>query len=331
MKHYVLGLLIAINVNCIAQAKYSSMPDDFVSFHESISAAERMFKNDSVLQAYAKFDNAFANYKGQINPGHYYRAALCAIKIREEYKALHFLEKAIINGYEVDSAKKNEITFYNQNTKKEYLDNVSKWEQERDAAKNLTWQEDLIKNASTKNKSAEAKYKEAVTYCINCMKSKTCSKTAPEYVSRYRTIKERMKSDSIAAVALLAGIQQNGFPSSKKVGKKANEVARNILLSYDADKKNERLDNVLMKALQDGHISPAFYASLIDRRNVLNGLSPEFYEPVTGYEKTIGKELTVVNKKRSSIGLYPIRLQSSAAPKTKDAAMNKKTTQLYDY
>ena len=104
------------------------------------------------------------------------------------------------------------------------------------------------------------------------------------------------------------------------------------MLSYDADKKNERLDNLLFKAMQDGNISPEFYASLVDRRNVLNGLTPEFYEPVTGYEKTIGKEITVANKKRSTIGLYPIKLTSAAAPKTKDAPMNKKvSTQLYDY
>lgn len=332
MKHLIFLLLIVCNLKVSAQAKYSTVSDDFVAFHENVSAAERMYRNDSLLQAYAKFDNAFANYKGQVNPGHYFRAALCAIKIKEEFKGLHFLEKAIVNGYEIDSAKKAEVAFYNQNTKKEYQENIAKWEQGRNAARNTAWQQELVQSATTKSKAAEAKYKEALAYCLTCMKSKSCSKTAPDYLSKYKVVKDRMKADSISAAALLAGIQQNGFPSVRLVGKKASEIARNTLLSYDADKKNERLDNLLFKALQDGNISPEFYASLIDRRNVLNGLAPEFYEPITGYEKTIGKEITVANKKRSTIGLYPIKLTSASAPKTKDAAMNKKvSTQLYDY
>jgi hypothetical protein len=82
----------------------------------------------------------------------------------------------------------------------------------------------------------------------------------------------------------------------------------------------------------DGNVSPEFYAMLIDRRNVMNGLLPEFYEPITGYEKTIGKEIGVANKKRRTIGLYPIKLVSSAAPKSKDPNAAKKVyTGLYDY
>ncbi|MES2565315.1 MAG: hypothetical protein V4565_00515 [Bacteroidota bacterium] len=332
MKHLFFLILIAINLNLLAQAKYSTVSEDFVLFHENVSAAERMYRNDSILQAYAKFDNAFANYKGQVNPGHYFRAAFCAIKIKEEFKGLHFLEKAIVNGYEIDSLKKRDIVFYNQNTKKEYLDNINKWEEKRNASRNMIWQEELIKSAAARNKSADAKYKEALAYCLTCMKSKSCSKTAPDYLSKYKVVRDRMKADSLAAVVLLNSIQQNGFPSVKLVGSKASEIARNTLLNYDADKKNERLDNILFKALQDGNISPEFYASLIDRRNVLNGLAPEFYEPISGYEKTIGKDLAPANQKRSSIGLHPIKIASASAPKTKDSAMNKKvSTQLYDY
>ena len=118
----------------------------------------------------------------------------------------------------------------------------------------------------------------------------------------------------------------------KLVGVKASEIARNILLSYDADKKNERIDNVLYKALMDGNISPEFYATVVDRRNVMNGIMPEFYEPITGYEKTIGKEVGIANKKRKSIGLYNVMLVSTVAPKTARPAMTKKVSSgLYEY
>lgn len=332
MKASLFLLLVIFSLGGLAQAKYSTVSEDFITFHDNISAAERMFKNDSLLQAYAKFDNAIAGYKGAVNPGHYFRAALCAIKIKEEFKALHFLEKAILNGYEIDSTKKELVAFFNQNTKKEYLDNIAKWEATRNTSRNTTWESELIVSAEANKKYNAVKYTSAVEFCSTCMKTKTCSKTSPDFLSKYKTVKEKMKADSVSAVLLLAKIQQFGFPTMKLVGKKANDIAHAILLNYDADKKNERIDGILYKALMDGNISPEFYAKIVDRRNTMNGLSPEFYEPITGYEKTIGKDVAIANKKRRTIGLYPIKIVSSAAPKSKDPnAAKTMNTGLYDY
>ena len=319
-----------------AQTKYSTTSNDFNTYHATVSSAERMFKNDSLLQAYAKFDIAFENYKGEINPSHYFKAALCAIKIKEEYKALHYLEKAITNGYEIDSAKLGLIVFNNQNTKQEYQANIGKWNAARDAARNTTYEGELYAYAPTTNKVADAKYNEALTYCTMCNKTKTCSKTATDYVSKNKLLKERMKTDSIVAAKLLANINQYGFPNLKIVDKKACEIARAIILNYDADKTNERLDGILFKALNDGFISPAFYAQVIDRRNAKAGLAPEFYEPITGYEKTIAASMAGANSKRKTIGLYNIILPPKATkPVTtaKGGATVTKPTDgnLYDY
>ncbi len=332
MKTSLFTLLVIFSLSLSAQTKYSYVSEDFIVFHENISSAERMFKNDSLLQAYAKFDNAFSSYKGAVNPGHYFKAALCAIRIKEEFKALSFLEKAIVNGFEIDSAKRELVSFYNQNTKKEFIENFTKWQEQRDLERNKEWQAELLATAEANKKYASNKYTSAMEFCAACMKNKTCSKTSPDYLSKYKVVKEKMKADSVTAVALISKIQAQGFPSMKLVGKKGSDIARNILLNYDADRKNERLDGMLSKALLDGNISPEFYATLIDRRNTMNGLMPEFYEPVTGYEKTIGKDVAVANKKRRTIGLYPIKIVSSAAPKGKDAGAAKSTyVGLYDY
>ena len=112
MKVLFLALITVFASTLVAQTKYNTVSENFISYHENISVAERMFKNDSLLQAYARFDMAIQNYKGAINPGHYFRAALCAIKIKEEFKALDYLEKAITNGYEVDSSKKDAVVFF---------------------------------------------------------------------------------------------------------------------------------------------------------------------------------------------------------------------------
>ena len=117
MKILFLVLITVFTSTLVAQTKYNTVSESFISYHENIAVAERMFKNDSLLQAYARFDMAIQSYKGAINPGHYFRAALCAIKIKEEFKALDYLEKAILNGYEVDSSRKDQVVFFNQNTR----------------------------------------------------------------------------------------------------------------------------------------------------------------------------------------------------------------------
>jgi hypothetical protein len=329
-------LSLAIAGLSVAQTKYSTTSDDFNTYHATVSAAERMFRNDSLLQAYAKFDIAFDNYKGGINPTHYFKAALCAIKIKEEFKALHYLEKAITNGYEIDSNKLGLVVFNNQNTKQEYQANIGKWNATRDATRNTSFEGELYTFAPTTNKIADAKYNEALTYCNMCNKTKTCSKTATDYVSKNKILKERMKADSVVAAKLLTNINQYGFPNLKIVGKKACEIARTILLNYDADKTNERLDGILFKALNDGYISPSFYAQVIDRRNTKAGLAPEFYEPITGYEKTIAASMAGANNKRKTIGLYniilPPKIVQKSASTAKGATITKPTdVSLYDY
>ena len=334
----LLCILITIaNLISIAQTKYSTTSEDFNNYHATVSAAERMFKNDSLLQAYGKFDIAFENYKGAKNPSHYFKAAICAIKIKEEYKALNYLEKAITNGYEIDSNKLALIVFNNQNTKQEYQANIKVWNANGNSSKNATFEREIYTYEPTPNKAADTKYNEALTYCNMCIKSKTCSKTAAEYVSKNKILKERMKTDSIVAVKLIGNISKYGFPNLKIVNKKACEIARTILLNYDADKTNERLDGILFKALNDGYISPSFYAQVIDRRNVKAGLAPEFYEPITGYEKTIAAILPGANNKRKTIGLHTIILPPKTTQKpasnTKSVAniAKQQDVNLYDY
>jgi|GEM_PF-1167051 len=332
----ILVLALSFGLSAVAQIKYSNPSEDFISFHNHVSAAERMFKNDSLLQAYAKYDIAFSSYKGAVNPSHYFKACLCALKIKEEFKALGYLEKAITNGYEVDSVYKDAIVFYNQNTKKEYQANIGKWEAARDAAKNSTVESEIYSTLEPSRKFETPAYKTATEFCLACLKNPKCSKTAPDYVSKYRIVKEKMKADSINAESLIKNIKQFGFPGLKLVDKGATELARNILLNYDMDKKNERLDAILFKALNDGDISPAFYASVIDRRQIMSGLSPEFYEPLMGYEKTIGKDVLAANKKRSALGLYPVIIPNPALfkgidPKKNVKAYNKLFVCLYDY
>ena len=310
MKKITFVLLALVN-SCLAQTKYSSTSEEFNNFHYLISTAERMYKNDSSLQAYAKFDDAIQNYKGTVNPTHYFDFAMVALKIREEFKALDYFEKAITKGFVVDSNMMKFISFQNQNTKKEFYTNYPKWKEAHNANINSEWEVNLYQSTVDNKKYQSAVYTGATEFCVKCLANKACNKKAPEFLSKWKLVKEKQKADSVAVSQLLVDIKKhNTFPNLNVLDKEACATARTILLNYDADKTNSRLDDLLFKALNNADISPAFYATVIDRRNVMNGLLPEFYEPVTGYEKTIQAVMPVANAKRKTIGLHPIILQS---------------------
>jgi hypothetical protein len=334
-KTLLLIAILATGKAVYSQAKYTPVSSaDFLTFHETVSSAERMYEHDSLLQAYAKYDIAFNGYKGTVNPTHYFKATMCAQRIKEEYKALNWLEKAITNGYDLDSTK-DVIVFNNQNTKKEYAANKGKWEKTKEAGRIYEWEGQLYATAEANKKYNSGAYKAATEYCTACLKNPKCNKTLPEYTSKYRLVKEKMKADSITAATLLANIQKYGFPNMKVVDKGACDIARNILLNYDYDKRNERLNDMLSKALLNGEISPSFYAQVIDRRNLYNGAQPEFYEPVLGYEKLTPKEFAPANLKRKSIGLYPIMVPKASDLKGQNLSdpnvVNKYYGSLYDY
>lgn len=334
-KTFSLFILISLIVQSKAQTIYTTPSDDFASFHKLIAVAERMYKNDSLLQAYAKYDVAFNNYKGAVNPGHYYRAALCAIRIKEDYKALAFLEKAITNGYEPDSVSKLNIKLNNQNTIKELNANFPKWEAKREANRKQEFITIIEDAASSNKKYKSSNYTAAVDYCSKCIANPKCNKTLPDYTSKYRLVKEKMKADSTVAVTIISSISTYGFPGTNVVTKKSSDLACEMLLNYDADKTNSRTNAILFKALNDGHISPAFYAKLIDRRNVMNGSKPEFYEPVFGYEKLPVKDITEANKSRDKFGLLNLVIPSPTVLKTlnpKDTkGISKAYMIIYDY
>lgn len=319
MKNMKLLLIICffIVLKVGAQTKYSTVDTVFINFHKNISTAERMFKKDSLMQAYAKFSNAFDNYTGEVNPSHFFNAALCALFIKEEFKALYFLENAIKSGYDMDSSKMIAVVFYNQNTKKVYLDNVSKWTAEGKANRNMNWQNELYLTNENSKKYATPLYKAAFDFCTKCMSTPSCNKETPDYKLKYKMVKEKRKADSLAAISLMKNIKQFGFPNLKLLDKRACTYARSVLMNYDSDSKNELLNDMFVKALLAGQISPEYYATVLDRRNILKGLGMIFYEPNLGYEKTIGKEVVAVNEKRKSIGLYPIVILNASATKVK--------------
>jgi hypothetical protein len=78
------------------------------------------------------------------------------------------------------------ISFYNQNTKKEFVENFPKWEDIRVAARNANWESELLTTHESNKKYNSSKYTVALEYCSACMKNKACNKTAPDFTSKYK-------------------------------------------------------------------------------------------------------------------------------------------------
>jgi len=339
MKQFFVFTLLALfgagARSASAQTKYSLPPDDFIAFHKNMSDGERMLKHDSALQAYARFDIGFSEYKGAIHPSHYYSAALAALKIKEEFKSMQYLQKALLGGYELDSAQRAKFVYYSPNAKKEYAANIGKWVEEGRASKNTNYENSVYALQEVTKKYSAPSYTTAIAYCAACLKNKSCSKTAPEFTSKMRLVKEKMKADSANAADLLGYIKEYGFPDYKLMDAKACAIARATLLNYDADRDNARLDPILYNALLKGQISPSFYAQVIDQRNLFNGYPQEFYEPLAGNEKALKTEAAKANVNRKKLGLYPVEILPAAATKGVDLknmkALERLYTKIYEY
>ena len=92
----------------------------------------------------------FLHIKGG-KPRALFQMLLCALlELKREFKAFKFLEKAIVNGHEIDSAKRELVSFYNQNTKKEFTENFAKWQEQRDLERNKEWQTELLASVEAK-------------------------------------------------------------------------------------------------------------------------------------------------------------------------------------
>lgn len=84
---------------------------------------------------------------------------------------------------------------------------------------------------------------------------------------------------------------------------KENSCVAIILLHYEEDKDNKVLQPILTKALKNGEIFPADYAAIVDRRLVMTGTKPQYFEVPFGYDKLSKQEKEEVDRARIIIGL----------------------------
>lgn len=115
--------------------------------------------------------------------------------------------------------------------------------------------------------------------------------------------------DSINIQKLMHLIDVKGYPSSKLVGHKSAANAFIVLLHYDSDIGNKKLEPILENAYNSGYISPENYAWIIDRRRSWgpDNLDPYYFQiPGKKYFELTKNEIDVIDQRRDSIGLRPL-------------------------
>ncbi len=129
-------------------------------------------------------------------------------------------------------------------------------------------------------------------------------------------------TDASNMKVLLEWMEEKGYPSSDKVGRKAASKIFLVLLHYDEDKDNEILGPILDDAYHNGYLSPENYAWIIDRRrNWGNDLPPYYYQlPTPDVFMMSDEEKAEINKRRDEIGLRP--LEDMNIKKTEDGGIS---------
>ncbi len=310
MKHNIL-LLFCITLFATAysqvQVEQSATPDAFNQFHKSIIQAERLFRNDSLLQAYGKYKFAIDNYQNTIHFSHYLKLAVSALKIKEELQSLKYLEKAVIGGFYIDTMYHRIFKYETPNTKAAFEANYTKWNEKLLTRRNAEFENRIYWINNEFKKFEKPNYIKAVEYFTACeIKSENCKAGTPDYVANKKLMSEKKANDSTLLAELIININQFQFPDESAVNSETYKLLLNFILNYKFDYDNSILNSILYKALLNGKISPAFYASVIDKRLMTLGLKPKFYQLPEAANMAAQGNANFINNVRFTIGLHPM-------------------------
>lgn len=109
--------------------------------------------------------------------------------------------------------------------------------------------------------------------------------------------------DSLNTLELLTRISERGFPTEQRVGSDRAFRVSTLFLHADFDKENALLGELLKDFVLSGHYDPRRYAAMIDRRQMMYGRKPTYYQIPIGFEELNAQAQADVNQQRKEIGL----------------------------
>lgn len=164
----------------------------------------------------------------------------------------------------------------------------------------------------------DAKHEKIKLIYFNCVADTGCNKNQKEFMNAKVTMNHWWHVDSICIRDLLNLISEKGFPSERKVGYEASQSAYIVMLHYDLDKENKKLNPMLLEALSHGDIKPRDYGLIVDRRMIYANQEPVYYVAPFGLDKLTKQQTDEVDEKRIKIGL-PTLADGQKIIKTKNS------------
>jgi len=246
----------------------SLLGQDYLNYFHKINNAKLLLENGEYIKANNEYERAFSivkNYHSEYIEG--YIKTCKKLRKRKKVKELKvFLSSNTIS---------NNQLFTNQISRIHSLD----------------------------QKVRTKKYVKARNFFYKSIKDTNTDNRTQKEINIINLIEDWRKTDSTNIETILGFISKYGFPSERKVGLKSYHQAIVILLHFDKDENNERLAEILDKALKQGEILPKDYAWIIDRRLNLYGNEQLYYSIPFNLHGLSKDKLKYYNTNRHKIGM----------------------------
>lgn len=203
-------------------------------YYVKIESAKQYLQLKNYSEALMMYEDAFKN-ENFISQNNLQSALKTARRAKN---------KILISKYENISAERNKNIDHNY---KVFIDSLGKKDQQmRNDPKSwkLIKYYNASKNGSIKNVDS-----------IKFQKSKN-------------TVDQWLAIDSLNALTLLRKIQEDGFPSERKVGLKSSSTNIIILIHFSLEDHDSLFHAIIEQALYAGDITPSTYAYMVDCQSV---------------------------------------------------------------
>lgn len=249
-----------------------------LDYYVKIESANQYFQLKNYSEALMMYEDAFKN-ENFISQND----LECALKTARKAK-----NKILVCKYENLNAERKKNTDQNY---KAFIDSLGKKDQQmRKEPKSwkLLKYYNASKNGSIKNVDS-----------IKFQKAKN-------------TVDQWLALDSLNALTLLRKIQQDGFPSERKVGLKSSSTNIVILIHFSLKDHDSLFHAIIEQALYAGDITPNIYAYMIDCQNVRHNRQQTYFQyQGCRLDEISLEEKRLVIENRKKIGLLETKSSCS--------------------
>ena len=255
---------------CLSISYFSQSQQNYLKYYPLIDSAQTLEQRKDYLSALTLYNQAFSQVDYPLK-----KDLKQVIKLAKKAN-----DKTVIKNCKANILAQNKLI---NKTYKVFIDSLFKIDQQVRQNKFIKARQYLLKYNDVNHHNVNYKTLNQSTLLMNKWKI----------------------TDSLNSIALITKINQYGFPSQLKVGKKSFYSAFEILVHFGLSQPDKILQPILDKALINGELSPSIYAYISDCQKVRFKKEQIYYQFQPHYYKKLSKiKQGLILKNRIDIGLY---------------------------